>query len=297
MNITTLSYFLEACRTRNFTKEAENLYISPQGVSKAVKSLEAELSCVLFLRCAHGLELTECGEALCRSAGRIVEEAEQARERIRELSGSAGRCVRLGVIMGANMVLGNAFLTELRERAAGTVLMPVEAWDLLCEREVLNGAYDLAVTGGPVDEEQFVSWPLRRGRMCAFVHCSHPLFARDALTIDELCGERFITVNRNYRLYHAFTAACRTRGFEPKIVGATISINKTCQACTDKRVIGINNSLTAGKEECLGFRLIPIVDRDCGWELALIAKRGRRLSPETERVCEIILDYAGMGGA
>ncbi len=50
MNIQQLKYYLEICKCRSFSKAADNLYISQQGLSMAVIRLESEFSCKLFIR-------------------------------------------------------------------------------------------------------------------------------------------------------------------------------------------------------------------------------------------------------
>ena len=43
MDIKDLEYFLVICRHQNLAKAARSLYITPQGLSRIVKNLEAEL--------------------------------------------------------------------------------------------------------------------------------------------------------------------------------------------------------------------------------------------------------------
>lgn len=64
MRIETLIYFQEIANCRSFTKASRKLYVSQQGLSKAVKSLEKELSTTLFTSGGEGLELTEDGKLL-----------------------------------------------------------------------------------------------------------------------------------------------------------------------------------------------------------------------------------------
>lgn len=63
-----LETFVEVCEQMSFTKAASNLYISQQGVSKSIKTLEDELGVSLFLRTNSSISLTNYGRdpsALC----------------------------------------------------------------------------------------------------------------------------------------------------------------------------------------------------------------------------------------
>lgn len=64
MTITEVNYFLSVCRTGNISQAANNLYISQPALSRAIRSLEAEFGCTLFVR-GRGkqfVELTEAGK-------------------------------------------------------------------------------------------------------------------------------------------------------------------------------------------------------------------------------------------
>ena len=64
MRIETLGYFLEIARCGSFTQAADNLFISQQGLSKAIKSLEGELDASLFVKDGRRVALSEEGEIL-----------------------------------------------------------------------------------------------------------------------------------------------------------------------------------------------------------------------------------------
>ena len=47
MTIQDLEYFAAVCREHSINRAARQLYITPQGLSKALKTLEQELGAVL----------------------------------------------------------------------------------------------------------------------------------------------------------------------------------------------------------------------------------------------------------
>ena len=50
MNIRDLNVFITVADTKNLTKASKLLYMTPQGISKVIKNLEAESDCELFQR-------------------------------------------------------------------------------------------------------------------------------------------------------------------------------------------------------------------------------------------------------
>ena len=64
MTIHQIECFLEVARTLNFTEAAGHLYISQQGLSRQISSLERELEMRLFERTTREVRLTRSGEIL-----------------------------------------------------------------------------------------------------------------------------------------------------------------------------------------------------------------------------------------
>ena len=74
MQIDTLRYFMELARTGSFYGAAKNVYISQQGLSKAIGSLESELGVKLVEREPRGIRLTGSGEVLLEHAKTLLGE-------------------------------------------------------------------------------------------------------------------------------------------------------------------------------------------------------------------------------
>lgn len=72
MHIDTLRYFVELARTGSFYGAAKSSYISQQGLSKAISSLESELGVKLVEREPRGVRLTSSGEVLLEHARTLL---------------------------------------------------------------------------------------------------------------------------------------------------------------------------------------------------------------------------------
>ena len=66
MDIDQRRYFCTLCSAGNSTQAAQLLYLSRQGLSKSMTSLEKQLDVQLFVRGKKGVELTEAGRILLR---------------------------------------------------------------------------------------------------------------------------------------------------------------------------------------------------------------------------------------
>src|SRR5881398_427794 len=88
-----LAVFLAVARERSFTRAAAQLGVSQSALSQTIRGLEARLGVRLLTRTTRRVSATEAGERLFRTVGSRFEEVDA------EL----------------------AAVTELRERAAGTI--------------------------------------------------------------------------------------------------------------------------------------------------------------------------------
>lgn len=79
MNFRHLKFFVATAESGQVSRAASQLSISQSAVTSAVKELEAELGAQLFLRSAHGMELTEAGRDFLASSRDILEKLEQAK--------------------------------------------------------------------------------------------------------------------------------------------------------------------------------------------------------------------------
>lgn len=71
MELKQLEFFLVSAEIGSFKKAAKALYTTQPNVSKIVRSLEEELGKDLFVRCSHGVTLTEAGEHVYENAKKI----------------------------------------------------------------------------------------------------------------------------------------------------------------------------------------------------------------------------------
>ena len=109
MDLRRLRYFVAVAEARSVGKAAERLRMAQPPLSVQIRKLESEIGTALFRREAHGMDLTEAGQALLSRASAALALAEEGAESARAVA--AGRRGRLAV--GYMFVLANAVLPRL----------------------------------------------------------------------------------------------------------------------------------------------------------------------------------------
>lgn len=82
MDTKQLAYFIAVAKYRNFSRAAEEFYISQPAVSHQIKMLERELKTDLFVRNTKKVTLTESGALFLEDAKSILASVNRAKERL-----------------------------------------------------------------------------------------------------------------------------------------------------------------------------------------------------------------------
>ena len=100
MNTTQIKCFLAVAHTLNFTKAAEQLFISQPGLSRQIVSLERELNTLLFIRDKHQVKLTPAAAVLVKELEGFNDRYEEIIHKVQKVGqGFAGTLI-IGMLGG-----------------------------------------------------------------------------------------------------------------------------------------------------------------------------------------------------
>lgn len=121
MELRQLRTFEAVVREGSVTDAAVALGLAPSSVSQAVRTLENSLGVQLFVRDPRGMRTTAAGERLLSWAGRLLEQAEQARREVVAADAAAREVtrVRLGALESIAAELVPPILDRLAARRPG----------------------------------------------------------------------------------------------------------------------------------------------------------------------------------
>lgn len=95
MDIAALQAFLAVAETGSFSKAAERIYLTQPAISKRIAALEQSLNAQLFDRIGRRVQLTEAGRALFERSRAILNELEDAKRSLANLSGQIRGAISL----------------------------------------------------------------------------------------------------------------------------------------------------------------------------------------------------------
>ncbi len=229
MNLTRIQYFVEVARMENFSKAARNLYVSQPNLSKQIALMEQELGFALFRRLGKSVQLTQAGQYLYEQFRDLPDFIAKTIAQGEALSRGDRGSLSIGVLEGQDV---NFFLSgrmaRLREQYPGmTIEMERNSFRNL--RQGLDrGTYDVLLTmefelegRDDWDSKVLFSQP---GALA--ISRSHPLAARDDLTVDDLRDEPFVAISREDSPggYELLLRQCESSGFRPNVVRETSTL-------------------------------------------------------------------------
>lgn len=287
MDIKQLKYFLQVCKYKSFSKAAKEIYITQQGLSKAISNLEEELRYPLFHNTPKGIRITKYGEYLQKQSEHIVQEFDLILEDLNKMAnineGTLTVCFSFGVLDA----LSPDIISGFQETYPNVKLIVKTYPDSICEEVVMNENADIALSIAPVNEKSFNSTVIKTQYPCIIVNEKNPLSKKTAVDFKDLKNEKLIILNEKFHFYHNFISKCKESGFEPNIVFATSEVITVHKLSHLNKGIGVSVDFIGKDISYPNVHLVPFKDRSFVWEICLITKKERFLS----NLVKIFKDY------
>ena len=200
LNRKQLEYFIEAYRCRNIQVAANHLYISHQGLSRVIRSLEDALGETLFVRSNRGLEPTDYATALVPHV-QILLDTYTRIDGLQTLAGQQKAVITVYTLDHMMSYPGTEFLLGFYERDPDITLSTVDTSDNRALDVLLGGKADFAIVNGPIDHTRFQSEALFFSRYCFRIHRDNPLASKALLSPSDLDGQQIIGKGREYNCF------------------------------------------------------------------------------------------------
>lgn len=273
MELKQLEYFLRLCEDKTFSRAAQNLYLTHQGLNKAIRSLEEELGVSLYWKDKRNIVLTDAGEEFSRQARVVLEDAAALKRKMAAFAEKGNlRVVQVACAYAVYGELYPLFFSGLKEEYPQLRFEFSEYPDLLCEQAVLGGEADVGFTIGPVRNEQLTEEPLVKHGLCALVNKKNPLARRKKLCCEDLKNEKIMIANKDFKIYHIFMERCRLTGIDPDIVFLGSEISSIHSLCGAGKGIAVTVDFVGRYPGC---QTIPLEPGVLDWTICMVSPRQR----------------------
>ena len=194
MDVNQLEVLVAVANEQSFSRAAQALHRTQPAVSQAIRRLEVELGEPLFDRSSKDGTLTAAGRVLFDFAEQILNLRQGAHRAIKEL-----KDLHHGKLaLSANEYTVMYLLPVLAVFRARHPHLKVEVKRSLASRiasEVLGRGVEIGVVSFKPADEAIASIPVVMDELALIVAPSHPLAAKETVSVRELGAESFIAHN------------------------------------------------------------------------------------------------------
>ncbi|GAB5469562.1 MAG: hydrogen peroxide-inducible genes activator [Rhodospirillales bacterium] len=209
VTIKQLSAFLQIAEAGSIRRAAEIGSASQPTLSAQLASLEATVRLRLFERRANGMLLTPDGRKALEMARRVLDSANE----IAALANREGQGIEATIALGVSTSIGPYLLPaatrDLHRAHPGLRLSVREGSTRSLTQDLLAGTHDLILTQLPLSDETIRHGVLLREALFVMMAADHPLAERSTLSLEDLAGQRFLTLGPNFALTTQVERLCR----------------------------------------------------------------------------------------
>ncbi len=189
MNPVHLQTFLAVRKHRNYTRAAEELYISQPAASRRIRELERELGVRLFEQLGKALHLTGAGETLAAEAERLLGAMERAAEMVRGYAEAGKGRLRIGASATPGCCLLPSVVGDFHRQHPDSELSYTVANSRVIEQGIVSNELDMGLIGEVPQSPVLASRPVVMDEIVCISEPSHPLVRRKLVAPEELSDE------------------------------------------------------------------------------------------------------------
>lgn len=242
MNQKQLQYFIEVYHSRNIQAAADKLYVSRQGVSKMIRSIEEELGQPLFTRTSRGMYPTDFATALLPHAETLLNEFSYI-SGMNTLAAQSKRVVTIYALDHIFAYFSAQLLQDFHREHPDIILSIIDTTDDAAIEGLLTKKCNMAIVTGPLDKTRFNGDKLFFSRYCVRMHKNNPLARKDSLTYQDLQGQHIIGKGRAY--------SCFRYHFDKHILLQNIDVDIIAETADEQLITDLvktNQAISIGYE-------------------------------------------------
>jgi LysR family carnitine catabolism transcriptional activator len=281
-----LKIFVSLAKSLNFSRTAEQFFITQPSLSKAIKDLEEELGVQLFQRSTRSVRLTPSGERLTSLAHRMVGEFDNGIQHLRSLVHLESHHLAIASIPSLAHSLIPDVCLSLEKAFPAPRFTIYDGTNTSTIQRLMDYQVDLALASATPNEDEIEFEELMRDRFVLLAprDCdaltTRPIMMQDLVDLPLICGSSASTATEYV------SAAFLQRGlvFQPKFTFEQVAI----AAGFVRKGLGIVIQPYLGLTPLLDFQRFQLFEIEDGpvRPVGVVRRRGHQLSEIAARAIE-----------
>ncbi len=257
MEIRQLQYFLVLCDELHFSEAAFKLGISQPTLSQQIRVLEDELGVPLFDRIGKKTFKTEAGDLLELHAIQVIQQLENAKNAIADLTNLNAGYLRVAVLPSDLDYRLTSLLIDFHQEFPNTKVQVIPSIDIL--NKVLDNEVDIGVGLEIQPDRRLERIPFYTESYSLYVNKEHGLAGKDIVVAEDLVNLPLVMYPKGFYGRDLIDIWCKHQDISIDTRMETGSVTSLFQLVKEGIGATIQPSQLIESFESLGIRAIPIL--------------------------------------
>ncbi len=224
IDLRRLRMFVTVMEAPSLRAAADELFITQQALSSAIRELERHLGVELFSRSRRNLTATAAGEAMYRGAVTLLAGGEHLVSQVRLVDRASPNPFVIGHApdLAPSEVFQIIEPVVREDPSAPITVRPVFAEQM--RDELIAGTIDLALGRGVANPTDLAATIATQHVLRLAVQSDHPLAQHDQVEVSSLADFEIVVWGAEHETEYTdiLVAICRRAGFEPRMIVSTL---------------------------------------------------------------------------
>lgn len=263
MEIRQIRYVEAVSRYSNFSKAAEEMFVTQQTLSQQVKRLEEEIGFSIFERSTRTVSLTGSGKQFVEKAIPLLKMYDQFNKEIEELRENSVYSIRLGILPTFSHlnVLEMIYDFQAQEKEI-SVQVQIQKSSRLVDM-IDQGSLDMAI--GNLSQQQINAMQednclhvLSKDHICAVLHEKHPIAQSEDFSLPMLEGQILLLLEKGSSIRNRMEAVLDKNRLKPAEIISCPEIHSMIGMLYSGVGIGFMSSQVATKSIAPPLKRLPV---------------------------------------
>lgn len=286
-----MRYFVKVAECANFTRAAEELYVTQPMLTRAIKALEEDFGVKLIERTSKSFVLTDAGKILYQQAIEMLHKYDDIYHAVDDVKSIQKGQVRMSIPGVLIDVYFAPLLAEFGKKYPGIDISIIEEGSKETAKSVMSGKVDLGLAMLPLEyASEMNTYIVISDSVYVLINKDHPLTRFDVIPVEELKGQSIITFGDTSTLHSEFLKLCLEKGFKPHLTYKTLMANFTFQMVSMGQCIALLPRPVINYFITDDLTLRP-TEPHFAWEIAIISNKERYCSYAASHLIEFMRSY------
>jgi LysR family transcriptional regulator, cyn operon transcriptional activator len=290
-----INYFLAVAEHHSFTRAATALHVSQPALSQQIKQLEETLGAQLFDRTGRTTRLTDAGEVYFSYARRALQDLEEGKRAIHDVSDLSRGSLRVAVTPTFTNYLIGPLVEAFHNLYPNVTLTVREMSQERMEELLVDDELDVGIAFEEVRSPDIDSQPLLVETLALVVGANHPLAKRRKIGLKALNNESLILLTPEFATREQIDRYCRQNDIRPRVLMEANSLSAVIEIIRRANLATLLPAkIASAREELVSIALDPmLLERTA----VLMQRKGAYQTAAARAFIDLALKHGGAKSA